>query len=322
MKTKKPTRHSPKRPNEQIGAKRPKTTGQKPVSKPSAPRPEKKPATTDSKETDVGERIQKVLARGGIGSRREIERWIEEGRFKLNGNTVKLGDRLQIGDYLQLNDRMIDWSKFSQQPTRVLLYHKPTGEVVTRNDPEGRPVIFKQLPKLTAARWIAVGRLDINTSGLLLVTNNGELANRLMHPSTQVEREYAVRILGEVSDATIAKLKQGVELEDGLAKFDNIIFFGGEGANKWYNVIVSEGRNRLVRRLWEAQHVVVSRLMRVRYGPIVLPERLKTGACYELSDNELDLLFEFAGMAKTEPAIDAVNKAEPKRYRPKRNNQS
>jgi len=254
----------------------------------------------------VGERIQKVLARGGVGSRREIERWIDEGRLKLNGNPVKLGDRLKAGDHLQLNERVVHWEKFAEQPTRVLLYHKPTGEVVTRRDPEGRPVVFTQLPKLATARWIAVGRLDINTSGLLLVTNNGELANRLMHPSTQVEREYAVRILGDVSDVTLEKLKQGVELEDGKAKFDAIRFFGGEGANKWYHVIVSEGRNRLVRRLWESQEIVVSRLMRVRYGPVVLPERLKARTFYELTDKELDLLFEFAGLERTEPTITTV----------------
>jgi 23S rRNA pseudouridine2605 synthase len=250
----------------------------------------------DVKQSADGERIQKVLARGGVGSRREIERWINEGRIKINSNPAGLGDRLKVGDHLQINDRVVHWDKFSIQPTRVLLYHKPVGEVVTRRDPEGRPVIFTRLPKLAASRWIAVGRLDINTSGLLLVTNNGELANQLMHPSSEVEREYAVRILGEVSDTMLAKLKEGVELEDGKAKFDNIIFFGGEGANKWYNVIVAEGRNRLVRRLWESQNVIVSRLMRVRYGPVVLPERLKTNAFYELTDKELDLLFDFAGM--------------------------
>lgn len=271
----------------------------------------------DSTEADAGERIQKVLARGGVGSRREIERWIDEGRLKLNGNAVKLGDRLKAGDYLQLNERVVHWEKFAAQPTRVLLYHKPTGEVVTRRDPEGRPVVFTQLPNLAAARWISVGRLDINTSGLLLVTNNGELANRLMHPSTQVEREYAVRILGDVSEATLEKLKQGVELEDGKAKFDDIKFYGGEGANKWYHVIVSEGRNRLVRRLWESQEVVVSRLMRVRYGPVVLPERLKARTFYELTDKELDLLFEFAGLERTEPALTTV-KAELKSHTPRK----
>ena len=260
----------------------------------------------------AGERIQKVLARGGVGSRREIERWIDEGRLKINGDIVKLGDRLKVGDYLQLNDRVMHWEKFAIQPTRVLLYHKPTGEVVTRRDPQGRPVVFSQLPVLETARWISVGRLDINTSGLLLVTNNGELANKLMHPSTQVEREYAVRMLGNVSDDTLEKLKKGVELEDGVAKFDAIRFFGGEGANKWYHVIVSEGRNRLVRRLWEAQEVIVSRLMRVRYGPVVLPERLKTGAIYELTDKELDLLFDFAGLQRNEPSAFKAQ-LEPKR---------
>jgi 23S rRNA pseudouridine2605 synthase len=263
-----------------------------------------------------GERIQKVLARGGIGSRREIERWISEGRLRINGKPVGLGDRLKEGDRLFLNDRIVNWEKFVEQPTRVLLYHKPVGEVVTRRDPEGRPVVFTQLPKLAVSRWIAVGRLDINTSGLLLVTNNGELANRLMHPSTQVEREYAVRILGEVSDATLARLKEGVELEDGMAKFDDIQFAGGEGANKWYNVIVAEGRNRLVRRLWESQQVVVSRLMRVRYGPVVLPERLKARTFYELTDKELDLLFEFAGMKREKTA--AAAKPESKAHKPRK----
>ncbi len=239
--------------------------------------------------------MQKVLARGGIGSRREIERWISEGRLKINGVTVTLGTRIKTGDFLLLNDRAVHWEKFAKQPTRVLIYHKPVGEVVTRRDPEGRPVIFTQLPALTGSKWIAVGRLDINTSGLLLVTNNGELANRLMHPSTQVEREYAVRVLGEVPDGVIAKLKEGVELEDGVAKFDDIRFYAGEGANKWYYVTVKEGRNRLVRRLWESQNVVVSRLIRVRYGPVVLPERLKSHSFYELDSKELELLYQFAG---------------------------
>lgn len=243
-----------------------------------------------------GERIQKVLARGGIASRREVERWIDEGRLKINGNLVTHGTHLKVGDYLQLNHRVVNWEKFSIQPTRVLLYHKPTGEIVTRNDPQGRPTIFANLPKLETSRWISVGRLDVNTSGLLLITNNGELANKLMHPSTEVEREYAVRILGDVPEEKLELLKQGVQLEDGVAKFDQIYFMGGEGANKWYHVVVSEGRNRLVRRLWEAQNVVVSRLMRVRYGPVVLPDGLKTGKSYELTAKELELLFEFAGL--------------------------
>lgn len=237
-----------------------------------------------------------MLARGGMGSRREIERWIEEGRFTVNGENVTLGYILKAGDYLQLNGRVVKWEKYNEQDTRVLVYHKPTGEVVSRRDPEGRPVIFTQLPRLSVGRWIAVGRLDINTSGLLLVTNNGELANRLMHPSTEVEREYAVRILGEVDDDMLQRLKKGVELEDGVAHFDDIQFYAGEGANKWFHVVVKEGRNRLVRRLWESQGVKVSRLKRVRYGPAMLPERVKSHSFYELPADELAMLMEFAGM--------------------------
>lgn len=285
MKNKKQAKSSPKRSNE------PKVKN-----------------TVNNRDDDaqaIGERIQKVLARGGLGSRREIERWIAEGRVKINGAVIGLGARLRPGDHLQINDRVVHWQKFAQQPTRVLIYHKPVGEVVTRRDPEGRPLVFSQLPKLNTARWIAVGRLDINTSGLLLVTNNGELANRLMHPSTQIEREYAVRVLGEVPESTLERLKQGIELDDGKAKFDDIRFFAGEGANKWYYVTVSEGRNRLVRRLWESQQVTVSRLMRVRYGPVVLPERLKARSFYELSDKELDLLFEFAGMEREKVGVSS-----------------
>jgi 23S rRNA pseudouridine2605 synthase len=276
----------------------------KPLTPP--PRPRNPKITKPTKKSvpqhpESGERIQKILARGGVASRREIEKWITDGRLKINGKVATLGARLNTGDHLQINDRVINWEKFAEQPTRVLLYHKPTGEVVTRRDPEGRPIVFRRLPDLLAGRWIAVGRLDINTSGLLLLTNNGELANRLMHPSTEVQREYAVRILGHVADSTLARLQEGVELEDGPAKFDEIHFAGGEGANKWYNVIVSEGRNRLVRRLWESQNVVVSRLIRVRYGPVVLPDSLRAGSFYEINDKEQQLLFEFAGLAAAKP---------------------
>ncbi|MGR9053299.1 MAG: 23S rRNA pseudouridine(2605) synthase RluB [Gammaproteobacteria bacterium] len=249
-------------------------------------------------EEQHGERIQKVLARGGVGSRREIERWILEGRLRLNGVQAKLGDHLQPGDHLQLNGRVIHWDKFTRQTTRVLIYHKPVGEVVTRHDPEGRPVVFTQLPKLKNGRWITVGRLDINTSGLLIVTNNGELANRMMHPSTELDREYAVRILGDVDESVLATLKQGVELEDGPARFDDIRLHGGEGANKWFHVVVGEGRNRLVRRLWESQGVTVSRLMRVRYGMLTLPEGLKAHSFYELQPKELDALLISVGLPK------------------------
>ena len=243
-----------------------------------------------------GERIQKVLARAGLGSRREIERWIEEGRVTVNGSQIQLGYHLKAGDYLQINGRVVKWDKYVEQPTKVMVYHKPAGELVTRHDTEGRPVIFTRLPKLPVGRWIAVGRLDINTSGLVLVTNNGELANRLMHPSRQVEREYAVRILGEVDEAMQVRLRAGVELEDGPAHFDEIRFYAGEGANRWFYVTVKQGRNRLVRRLWESQGVKVSRLIRVRYGNVVLPERVRAHDCYELDAKELQALLAFVDL--------------------------
>lgn len=231
-----------------------------------------------------------MLARAGLGSRREIERWIAEGRVTINSQPIALGYHLKPGDYLQINGRVVKWEKYAEQPTRVLVYHKPVGEVVTRKDPEGRPVVFSRLPRLAVGRWIAVGRLDINTSGLLLVTNNGELANRLMHPSREVVREYAVRILGEVDEAMIERLQSGVELEDGPAHFEEVRFYAGEGANKWFYVTVRQGRNRLVRRLWESQQVKVSRLIRVRYGDVVLPERVRAQNFYELEDKELEAL--------------------------------
>jgi len=243
-----------------------------------------------------GERIQKVLARGGVASRREIERWIEEGRLFVNGKKARLGERLQEGDKLQLNGRVLRWEKFGNQPTRVLCYYKPVGELVSRRDPEGRPVIFTQLPKLSPGRWIAVGRLDINTQGLILVTNNGELAHRLMHPSREIEREYAVRVLGKVDETILQNLTQGVMLDDGEARFEQIHFSGGEGANRWYRVIVREGRNRLVRRLWESQGITVSRLLRIRYGPVSLPDKLRAHTYYELDSKELRQLLEFSGL--------------------------
>lgn len=263
--------------------------------KPHKPRNRTTAKTSPSTEkvAEGGERIQKLLARAGLGSRREIERWISEGKLTVNGNQIELGYHLKPGDHLTVNGRVVKWDKYADQPTRVLAYNKPVGEVVTRRDPEGRPVIFTQLPRLQVGRWIAVGRLDINTSGLLLVTNNGELANRLMHPSRQVEREYAVRILGEVDDAMIERLKAGVELDDGPAHFEDVSFYAGEGANRWFYVTVKQGRNRLVRRLWESQGVKVSRLIRVRYGDVVLPERVRAHSFYELEPKELQDLMAF-----------------------------
>ncbi len=257
-----------------------------------------------------GERIQKVLARGGLASRREIERWIDEGRISVNGEIIKQGYKLKSADKVVLNGRLIQWQKYAQQTTRVLVYNKPTGELVSRRDPKGRPTVFSQLPKLDVGRWISVGRLDINTSGLLVLTNNGELANRLMHPSSEIDREYAVRILGEVTEEMIERLKTGVELEDGMAQFSDIQFYSGEGANKWFHVVVKEGRNRLVRRLWESQNVTVSRLMRVRYGPATLPENVRAKSYYELNNKEMVILMDYVGLKpekNLKPALKSRN---------------
>lgn len=242
---------------------------------------------------ESGERVHKVLAHAGIGSRRQVEQWVRDGRVKINGRLASLGDRLTATDTVHVNGRPIDLVKRAAVSTRVLLYHKAGGELVSRRDPEGRPVIFTQLPKLSGGRWIAVGRLDINTQGLLVLTNNGELAHRLMHPSFQLEREYAVRVFGRISDAGLKKLSEGVLLEDGPARFDAIQSSGGQGANKWFRVVVGEGHNRVVRRLWESQGVQVSRLIRIRYGPLLMPENLKARTCYELSKPELNGLLKF-----------------------------
>lgn len=231
------------------------------------------------------ERLHKLLAQAGLGSRREIEGWIREGRVKLNGKTALIGQSASADDSVSVNGRPINLAKSQKQPTRVLLYKKRVGEVVTRSDPEGRPTIFRRLPRIPSGRWVPIGRLDINTSGLLLLTNNGELASRLMHPSYEVEREYAVRVHGEVTEDILKQLTTGVELDDGPARFEAIKEAAGkegERRNQWYHVILREGRNREVRRLWESQGLEVSRLMRVRYGPIPLPGGIKSGTAVEL----------------------------------------
>lgn len=236
------------------------------------------------------EKLQKVLARSGFGSRREMERFIEEGRVGLNGDLAKLGDRVKEGDQVSLDGRPIQLIFSAESARRVLIYNKPVGEVCTRHDPEGRPTVFDNLPPLKQGRWIVIGRLDINTTGLLLFTTDGELANRMMHPSANIDREYAVRVLGEVSDEMLERLKQGVLLEDGMAHFSDVRYFDGEGANKWYHCVVMEGRNREVRRLWESQGLQVNRLKRVRFGPVFLPSDVKVGTWRELGGKEIDLL--------------------------------
>lgn len=244
----------------------------------------------------MAERIQKVLARAGYGSRRQVEAWIKEGRVTCNGNTASLGDQISEGDRLKLDNKPLSPNRLWQQPQQVILYNKPVGEVCTRNDPEGRRTIFQSLPTPEQGRWVSVGRLDLNTSGLIILTTDGELANRLMHPSNEMDREYAVRVLGEVTTDMMQALRDGVMLEDGEAHFNDIQESGGEGANHWYHVVIQEGRNREVRRLWESQGVQVSRLMRVRYGPVIMPNNLRMGHWTKLEGTDLEYLYEQAGM--------------------------
>lgn len=250
------------------------------------------------------ERIQKALARQGLGSRRQIETWIKDGLIKLNGELVTLGQQVESGDTVMYSGRKIIIRDVQQTLPRVLMYHKPEGEVCTRKDPEGRATIFDKAPGLKHSRWIAVGRLDINTSGLILLTDDGDLANKLMHPSSQLQREYAVRVMGKATDEQLKQLTHGVELEDGKARFEEIIetSFDDEFAskpssfNRWYHVVLMEGRNREVRRMWEAVNLKVSRLMRVRYGSIVMSKSNRPGRYYELEPNDIRELAELAGI--------------------------
>jgi len=252
------------------------------------------------------ERIQKALSRMGLGSRREIERWVEEGLIRVNGNIATPGQAVKAGDKVSYKNKRIEIKPIEELHTRVLAYHKPEGEVTTRKDEEGRRTVFESLPRLQRARWISIGRLDINTTGLLLFTNDGELANKLMHPSQQVEREYAVRILGEVSPEVIKQLKEGVMLEDGMAHFDQITDAGGQGANHWYHVVLKEGRTREVRRLWEHFELKVSRLIRLRYGDIELSRDIRQGKFRELTDTEITRLAASVGLTRiNKEKIDA-----------------
>lgn len=245
----------------------------------------------------MAERIQKVLARAGYGSRRLIESWIKDGKLHVNGEPATLGDQISEKDRVTLEGRPLSSKRIWQQSMpQVLLYHKPVGEVCTRNDPEGRRTIYQSLPVPEEGRWVSVGRLDLNTSGLLILTTDGELANQLMHPSNEMDREYAVRVLGEVTSEMMQTLRDGVELEDGKAHFSDIQPGGGEGANTWFHVVIQEGRNREVRRLWESQGVQVSRLVRLRYGPVIMPNKLKPGRWMMLEGKELEYLYEEAGL--------------------------
>lgn len=232
-------------------------------------------------------RLQKILSQAGLGSRREMERWIENGWVQVNGKPVKLGDSASAEDKITVKGKLIPNPLKVKKNVRILLYHKPVGEISSRHDPKFEKTVFDHLPHLRQGRWVQVGRLDLNTSGLLIFTNSGELANQLMHPKYGLEREYAVRVHGQVSQEALNHLIKGVELDDGMAKFTRLEFRGGEGANSWYHVTLNEGRNREVRRLWESQGVEVSRLIRIRYGMITMPRYLSRGQHYELTPNEV-----------------------------------
>lgn len=244
----------------------------------------------------AGEKLQKVLARAGLGSRREMERAIEAGRVTVNGEVAELGERVIETDEVELDGRRLPTAQ--ENRCRVLLYNKPVGEICSRHDPEGRPTVYDRLPRLHSGRWISVGRLDFNTSGLLLFTNSGELANKLMHPSSTIDREYLVRIQGQVDDEMKKRLVTGVLLDDGAARFTDIVESGGEGNNRWFYCVVMEGRNREVRRLWESQGVRVSRLKRVRYGSVFIPSQVRVGQWIEMEPREIDDLCVTAGLPK------------------------
>ncbi|MFA5496040.1 MAG: pseudouridine synthase [Porticoccaceae bacterium] len=237
----------------------------------------------------MSEKLQKVLAQAGLGSRRELERWIEAGRVSVNGKIAILGDRVEFRDEIKVDGRAVKVPD-RRERIRVIAYNKPEGEVSTRDDPQGRPTVFGQLPHLQQGRWVMVGRLDINTAGLLLFTNSGELANRLMHPSSQVEREYIVRVHGAVDEDMVKRLTDGVTLEDGPARFLKVRVGQGGNTNRWFSVVIAEGRNREVRRLWESQGVDVSRLKRIRYASVEVPSYVRSGEWIELEPAEVKKL--------------------------------
>lgn len=264
----------------------------------------------------ASEKIQKVLARAGFGSRRELEGWIEQGRVRVNGAVAALGDRLAPGDDISVDGRPVRLRPAAaKRPPRVLRYHKPAGELCTRRDPEGRATVFDRLPGIRGRRWIAVGRLDLNTSGLILFTDDGELAHRLMHPSAELAREYAVRVYGTLPPGVVERLTTGVTLDDGVGRFASVTDAGGEGRNHWYHVAVREGRNRLVRRMWESQGVEVSRLVRVAYAGVELPRRLRAGRWDELDAEQVAALMAIVGLEHRPPPRGAP--AERARGRPR-----
>lgn len=261
---------------------------------------------------DDAPKLHKVLADAGLGSRRDMEELIIAGRVSVNGEPAHIGQRILPTDQVRINGKLIQ-RKVSTRPPRVLVYHKQAGEIVSNNDPEGRPSVFDRLPSMKAAKWLAVGRLDYNTEGLLLFTTSGDLANRLMHPRYGIEREYAVRTLGELEEGMRQKLLAGVELDDGTAQFSKIADGGGEGANRWYRVTIGEGRNREVRRMFEAVGLTVSRLIRTRYGALTLPRNLKRGRWEELEEHAVRDLMTLSGLGKSAGQPTSTGKARTER---------
>ena len=249
----------------------------------------------------MAERLQKVLARAGFGSRRQLEDWIREGRITVNGTRAEIGASVEPTDLVTIDGRSVSIASDTARAARTLIYHKPAGELTTRRDEAGRPTVFDSLPRIKNGRWITVGRLDFNTSGLLLVTTDGELAHRLMHPSWEIEREYAVRVLGKADEAVLQRLQDGVMLDDGMAAFTTLKDAGGQGVNHWYHVVLREGRNREVRRMWESQDLKVSRLIRIRYGPVSLPRELRAGRFQDLGRGELEALYAAVDLPAPEP---------------------
>ena len=281
-----------------------------PHAAPRRPRTDFKKLETDEKALpEPTQRLHKLLATQGLGSRRDMEELIGSGRVTINGEIAKVGAGVTQYDTVRIDNRPVRLS-FEAELPQVLIYHKPEGEIVSQDDPEGRASVFDKLPKIKQGKWIAIGRLDMNTSGLLIFTNSGDLANRFMHPRYEVEREYAVRIFGELTEEQMSILTQGIELEDGPAAFDSISAQGGEGANHWYQVILREGRNREVRRLFEAFQLPVSRLMRVRFGPVNLPPRVKRGQMLKLEQKQVVDLLEWAGLEVPKTPLRQLNQRE------------
>lgn len=268
------------------------------------------------------QKLHKVLAQAGIGSRRAMEQWIIEGKVTVNGAVATLGMRVGPQDEIRVGRRTVRWPAADQLP-RVLLYHKPEGEIVSREDPDGRATVFEGLPRLRGAKWLPVGRLDYNTCGLLIFTTSGDLANRMMHPRFGLEREYAVRILGQLTPEQVARLRAGIELSDGPARCEALEDEGGEGSNHWYRLVLKEGRNRVVRRMFEALGLTVSRLMRVRFGIVALPPRLKRGQSSELTTEETRQLMDWLNLSPQQPASGRAAPAPAeKRSRPRRSSKA